>query len=217
MKKIGLMGGTFDPIHIGHLILGETAYEQFHLDRVVYMPAGNPPHKRHREGRATDEERYEMVNLAIRNNPHFAISDFEMTEDGYSYTYRTLEAIRKKHPDYELYFIIGADSLFDFDTWRMPQRICDNCVLIVATRNHTADDLLDRQIEHVRNTFSAHIEKLESENIDCSSNMIREWVNEGRSIRYYVTDPVIEYIQKHDIYRHLKEAEMPYLTPDSFQ
>lgn len=202
MKKIGLMGGTFDPIHIGHLILGETAFEQFHLDRVVYMPAGNPPHKRHREGRASDEERYEMVRLAISNNPHFTISDFEMNEDGYSYTYRTLEAVRKAHPDWELYFIIGADSLFDFDTWRDPQRICDNCILIVATRNHTASALLDSQIEHVRRSYSARIAKLESENIDCSSNMIRDWVGEGRSIRYYVTEPVRSYIEQHNIYRH---------------
>lgn len=199
-QKVGLMGGTFDPIHIGHLILGETAYEQFHLDRVVYMPAGNPPHKRHREGRATDEERYEMVQLAIRSNPHFAISDFEMNEDGYSYTYRTLEAIKKAHPDCDLYFIIGADSLFDFDTWREPQRICDNCTLIVATRNHTAAALLDEQIEHVRRKYHAGIEKLESENIDCSSNMIRSWISEGRSIRYYVADPVREYIRKNGIY-----------------
>lgn len=205
MKKIGLMGGTFDPVHIGHLILGETAYEQFHLDHVVYMPAGNPPHKRHREGRASDEERYEMVQLAIRDNPHFSISDFEMNEDGYSYTYRTLEAIRKAHPDYELYFIIGADSLFDFDTWREPQRICDNCVLIVATRNHTEADLLDSQIEHVREKYAARIEKLESENIDCSSNMIREWIKEKRSIRYYVTEPVRKYIEEHEIYRDLDE------------
>ncbi len=201
MKKIGLMGGTFDPIHIGHLILGETAFEQFDLDRVIYMPAGNPPHKRHREGRATDAERYEMVQLAIRNNPHFSISDFEMNEDGYSYTYRTLEAICRDHPDWELYFIIGADSLFDFDTWREPQRICDNCTLIVATRNHTATALLDERIAQVRQRYNARIEKLESENIDCSSNMIRDWINTGRSIRYYVTDPVMMYIEEHQIYR----------------
>lgn len=201
MKRIGLMGGTFDPIHIGHLILGETAYEQFALDRVIYMPAGNPPHKRHREGRATDEERYEMVKLAIDSNPHFSISDFEMNEDGYSYTYRTLEAIRGRHPDWKLYFIIGADSLFDFDTWREPQRICDNCSLIVATRNHTATELLDERIESVRRRYHAEIDKLESENIDCSSNMIRDWVGNGRSIRYYVTDPVRKYIEEHRIYR----------------
>lgn len=203
MAKIGLMGGTFDPIHIGHLILGEAAYGQFDLDKVLYMPAGNPPHKQNREGRASNEERFEMVELAIKGNPHFEICDFEMTEDGYSYTYRTLESLRASHPDYELYFIIGADSLFDFDSWYLPQRICDNCTLVVATRNHTSNELLDRQIAHVRETYHARVEKLDTENIDCSSNMIRGWIREDRSIRYYVPDAVMTYIKDHGIYRGL--------------
>ncbi len=99
MKKIGIMGGTFDPIHVGHLILGESAYDQFGLDKVLFMPAGNPPHKQNRAGRATNEERYEMVQLAIASNPHFGISDLEMTEDGYTYTYRTLEKLKSQNPD----------------------------------------------------------------------------------------------------------------------
>ena len=88
------MGGTFDPIHIGHLILGETAYEQFDLDQVLFMPAGNPPHKRNRLHRATDEQRSEMVRRAIASNPHFSLSLEEMNEDGFTYTYRTLERLR---------------------------------------------------------------------------------------------------------------------------
>ena len=121
------MGGTFDPIHIGHLILGESAWQQLGLDYVIYLPAGNPPHKQHREGRATDRQRMDMVQLATAENPHFIVSDFEMNEDGFTYTYRTLEHMRKEYPGAEIYFIIGADSLFDFDTWREPQKICDNC------------------------------------------------------------------------------------------
>lgn len=203
--RIGLMGGTFDPIHIGHLILGETAYDQFHLDRVIYMPAGNPPHKLHREGRASNEERFEMVRRAIEPNPHFSISDFEMTEDGYSYTYRTLETIRREHPEYEIFFIIGADSLFDFDSWREPQRICEQCTLVVATRNHTAREQLDRAIDGVKERYRARVLKLDTENIDCSSNQIRTWVREGRTIRYYVPDRVIDYIKEHHIYKRIPE------------
>ncbi|MGN0433508.1 MAG: nicotinate (nicotinamide) nucleotide adenylyltransferase, partial [Bilifractor sp.] len=122
-RKIGIMGGTFDPIHIGHLILGEAARQQFSLDKVFFMPAGNPPHKRNRAGRAGDEQRVDMVRLAIASNPGFELSLFEMNEDGYSYTYRTLEMLRNKNPDMDFYFIMGADSLFDFDQWREPQRI----------------------------------------------------------------------------------------------
>ena len=119
-KRVGIMGGTFDPIHIGHLILGETAYEQFDLDQVLFMPAGNPPHKRNRLHRATDEQRSEMVRRAIASNPHFSLSLEEMNEDGFTYTYRTLERLRAEHPDTDYFFILGADSLFDFDKWREP-------------------------------------------------------------------------------------------------
>ena len=90
------MGGTFDPIHVGHLILGEKAYEQLNLDKVWFMPSGNPPHKQNRMGRATDEQRIAMVQKAIAGNPHFELSLIEMHEEGYSYTYRTLESLKKK-------------------------------------------------------------------------------------------------------------------------
>ena len=97
-RKIGIMGGTFDPIHIGHLILGEAAYEQFGLDEVWFLPAGNPPHKRNRAGRAKDAQRVEMVRRAIASNPHFVLCTKEMKDEGYTYSYRTLEAMRKEHP-----------------------------------------------------------------------------------------------------------------------
>ena len=194
MRKVGIMGGTFDPIHIGHLILGENAYLQFGLDKVVFMPSGNPPHKKDRDG-GTDLQRMDMVKLAIASNTHFEISDIEMNEDGYTYTYRTLERLVKEHPDTEYYFIIGADSLFYFD-----QRIADACTLVVATRNHTSDEKLDEKIEFVRKLFNAKIEKLDTENIDCSSSQIRSWIKEGHTVKYYVPDTVINYIHTYHVY-----------------
>ena len=107
-KKIGIMGGTFDPIHVGHLILGEKAYEQLGLDKVWFMPSGNPPHKKNRQGQASNDERVSMVQKAISGNPHFELSLIEMNEDGYTYTYRTLETLKKQNPDTDYYFIIGA-------------------------------------------------------------------------------------------------------------
>ena len=199
MRKVGIMGGTFDPIHIGHLILGENAYLQFGLDKVVFMPSGNPPHKKDRDG-GTDLQRMDMVKLAIASNTHFEISDIEMNEEGYTYTYRTLEKLVKEHPDTEYYFIIGADSLFYFDTWNNPQRIADACTLVVATRNHTSDEKLDEKIEFVRKRFNANIEKLDTENIDCSSSQIRSWIKEGHTVKYYVPDTVINYIHTYHVY-----------------
>lgn len=195
------MGGTFDPIHIGHLILGEKAYEQLELEKVLFMPSGNPPHKKDRQGRASDEERTDMVRLAIGNNPHFELSLVEMHEKGYTYTFHTLEMLRKEHPDTDYYFIIGADSLYTFHTWMEPQRICDACTLVVATRNHTSLAELDREIGRVREDFHARVIRLDTMNIDISSQMLREWIGDGKSIRYYLPDPVIQYIDDKQIYR----------------
>lgn len=207
-KQIGIMGGTFDPIHIGHLILGETAYHQFHLDNVLFMPAGNPPHKQDRENRATDSQRVEMVRLAIASNPHFTLSMEEMHREGYSYTYRTLERLKKRYPDTEYYFILGADSLYTFDEWKEPARILGACTILVGTRNHTSDEKLDRVIEQLEEKYHGKIEKLESLNIDISSKMIRSWIEKGRSLAYYVPDQVIEYIQKNNIYKDCDEDEV---------
>lgn len=203
-RKVGIMGGTFDPIHIGHLILGENAYQQFGLETVVFMPSGHPPHKTDRVGRATNEERSEMVHLAIKSNPHFSLSYEEMNEEGYSYTYRTLEKLKRDHPDTEYYFIIGADSLLQFGGWMEPQRICDACTLVVATRNNTPNDELDRMIHHVSEKFNADVRKLDTLNIDISSNQIRIWISEERTIRYYVPDKVVDYINRHGVYDALK-------------
>ncbi len=199
--RIGIMGGTFDPIHIGHLIIGEAAWQQYALDKVLYMPSGNPPHKTHREGRATDEERLEMVRLAIADNPHFELSDREMHADGYTYTYRTLEALKALHPDDTYYFIIGADSLKDFPTWMKPQRICDACVLLVAERNHITTEKLDLHIRRIRELFGASVEKLMTENVDIASSELRKWIRDGSTIRYYVPDSVRRYILEHNLYR----------------
>lgn len=199
-KKIGIMGGTFDPIHMGHLILGEKAYEQLRLDKVWFMPSGNPPHKKNRQGRATDEQRVEMVRRAISDNPHFELSLEEMHEDGYTYTYHTLEILKEKNPDTDYYFIIGADSLYNFDTWMEPNRICQACTLVVASRNYGRNGDLNQQIRRCAQTYHGKFLRLDTMNIDVSSQQLRQWIREERSIRYYVPDNVITYIREQQIY-----------------
>ena len=204
-KRVGIMGGTFDPIHLGHLILGEKAYEQLHLDKVLFMPSGNPPHKRNRQGRATDDQRVEMVRKAICGNPHFELSLTEMHENGYTYTYHTLERMKKQNPDTDYYFIIGADSLYDFDSWMNPDRICQNFILVVAVRNHTSVAELDREMERLSLKYKGTFLRLDTMNIDISSETIRDWIKEKKSIRYYVADQVISYIEENHIYSPVKE------------
>jgi nicotinate-nucleotide adenylyltransferase len=207
-KKIraGIMGGTFDPIHMGHLILGERAREQFGLDFVYFMPAGNPPHKRHRAGRASDEQRTEMVRLAIASNPGFRLSLTEMNSDGFSYTYRTLERLDREHPDTDFYFIMGADSLVDFDTWKEPQRIADAAHLVVATRNEMDQDEFNALLEKRRKEFHADFLRLDTPNLDISSKHLRKMIQNGESVRYYIPDPVVEYIEANGIYRQHCES-----------
>ena len=194
---VGIMGGTFDPIHIGHLILAESAWQQFSLEKVLFMPSGNPPHKRNRDG-ATNQQRVDMVRLAIASNPHFELSLEEMHEQGYIYTKETLRRLRENHPDTDYYFIMGADSLLAFDSWNGPEEICRQCILTVAVRDSMDPDDLERAIEHVRIRYRADVRKLESPNI--SSHNIREWLSEGRSTRYYLPDEVLTYILDKDIY-----------------
>lgn len=200
VRKIGIMGGTFDPIHIGHLILGEAAYEQFGLDEVWFMPAGNPPHKRNRIGRASDEQRVEMVRRAISSNPHFVLSLEEMNEDGYSYTYRTLERLNAQYTQSEFYFIIGADSLFDFNTWREPQRIADACKIVVATRNQISPEVFESVLNQRREQFHGSFLKLDTPNLDISSQTIRSWIKEHQTVRYYLPESVRNYIIDQRIY-----------------
>lgn len=199
-KKIGIMGGTFDPVHVGHLILGEAAYRQFSLERVWFMPSGNPPHKRDRTGGATDEQRVEMVRLAISDNPHFRLSLIEMYEDGYSYTYRTLEYLRKQYPDTEFYFIIGGDSLFEFNHWREPQRIANACHIVAAVRNQVSPEKFDTVLSDMRNRYQREFLKLDTPNLDISSRHIRDMILKGESVKYYLPDPVIQYIYENHIY-----------------
>lgn len=195
------MGGTFDPIHMGHLILGEKAYEQLKLDKILFMPSGNPPHKKDRTGRASDEERVEMVRRAISGNPHFELSLIEMNERGYTYTYHTLEALKEKNPDTDYFFIIGADSLYNFETWMEPARICQACTLVVATRNHTPIMELNREMTRLSDKYHGIFLRLDTMNIDVSSEILRDWIRKKQSVRYYMQDSVIAYIEERQIYR----------------
>ncbi len=200
-RRVGIMGGTFDPIHIGHLILGECAWKDFGLDTVVFMPSGNPPHKQDRAGRASGADRLAMTALAVSDNPHFEVSDLEMRMDGLTYTYRTLETMKRERPADELFFIIGADSLIDFDTWRHPGRICELCTLLIAPRDHIPPSEMTERMNALRERYGARTGKLSMHDIDISSRNLREAVRDGRSVRYAVPDSVRRYIGEHHLYR----------------
>ena len=200
MKKIGIMGGTFNPIHFGHLFLAENAYEQLGLDLVLFIPSKNPPHKTKPED-ITEQQRIDMIQLAIQENPHFALSTIEMEREGMTYTADTMTILKEQNPDIEYYFIIGADSLFLMHKWYQPQVIFDNCTVAAANRDHADKVALTKQIQLLKKQFDANIILIDMPTVQVSSCNIRERVAARKSIRYYLPGSVLEYIESKHLYR----------------
>ena len=198
-RKTGIMGGTFNPIHIGHLLLAESARETFGLDEVLFVPSGFSYMKKGME-MADKKMRLEMTRLAISGNPSFALSPVEVERDGNSYTCETLEALRAGQPETEFYFIVGADSLFAMETWKRPETIFQNCTVLAAVRKGNGHDELNAQIACLEEKYGTEIGRIPMEEIPVSSTDIRNRVHHGKSIRYMVPDNVIAYIKKHRLY-----------------
>lgn len=199
-RKVGIMGGTFDPIHTGHLILAENAYEKFELDKVLVMPSGQPPHK-------TDKtitnaaHRSTMIKLAISDNPHLEYSGYELERDGYIYTAETLTGLKEEYPATEFYFIVGADSLFSIEKWKDPELIFQNSVILAAKRDEVDDIDLEKQMDNLSQKYQARIEKLDVPYIGISSSMIRFRVSNRETIKYFVHSEVEKYIYKNNLYK----------------
>jgi len=199
MNKVGIMGGTFNPVHNGHLFLAEHAYEQVGLDYVLFMPTMNPPHKT-RTDIISAEHRLNMVKLAIKNNPNFKLSDLELKRPGLTYTSDTLKILKENEPDNELYFIVGADSLMMITTWHEPQTIFSLSTLVVGERKDYPAEKLKEQADYLEKTYNGKIIFLDMPNIEISSENIRERIAENKTIRYYVPDDVLEYIKLNKLY-----------------
>lgn len=203
MRKIGIMGGTFNPIHYGHLFMAEQACEQVGLDKVLFMPSNNPPHKDNGVI-ISNEHRSTMVELSIEGNPHFELSTMELDRKGITYTADTLRILVNEHPNMEYYFIIGADSFFNLNKWREPESIFKLCTLLVFER-----DLVykDKMLEHYNYLSSIYpnikVIFLSMPTIQISSENIRERINDNLSIRYYVSDKVLTYISEHKLYTNV--------------
>ncbi|MGL5260148.1 MAG: nicotinate-nucleotide adenylyltransferase, partial [Lachnospiraceae bacterium] len=184
-KRVGIMGGTFNPIHLGHLILGENAYEELELDEILFVPSGNPYMKNYVDVLDT-KTRITMTGDAIEDNPHFALSTIEVDRDGNSYSYQTIETLKENNPNTDYYFIIGADSLFLMENWMHPEKIFPEVTIAVAVRGEYDHEKLDQKIEELKEKYKGTIVKLSCRSVDISSTNIRKRVKEGKSIRYMV-------------------------------
>ena len=201
MTRTGIMGGTFDPIHIGHLILAETAYEEAGLDRVLLMPTGVSYFKE--DQKVTDPQlRLKMTEAAAAGNPHFEASDIEVRRSGNTYTCETLRQLKKERPDEEFYYIVGADTLVMMSLWKEPESIFRDCTILVETRgSEVSEQALKEEIRKLREKYAARIIPLSVRNMDISSTDIRERVSDGRSIRYLVPEAVEEIIRENGLYQ----------------
>jgi nicotinate-nucleotide adenylyltransferase len=201
MRRIGILGGTFDPIHLGHLILAEKAKDKCGLDEVWFMPAKTPPHKL---GKRVSEfsDRKAMIDLAIKEYKYFYCSDFENTLEGNSYTYNTLERLQSEYIDDEFYFIMGADSFYEIESWRNPDIILRIVKLIVASRDYSNENLtLKKHFEYLKSKYEIKgIYFLDTMDIDISSTKIRELLKLGDDIKNYVPESVCRYIKEKKVY-----------------
>ena len=192
--RLGLFGGTFDPIHVGHLILAEQCREACGLDQVWFVVANEPPHKRGLK-RTGVHHRLEMARLAIAGNPGFAASDIEADRSGPSYSVDTLEQIQAERPGDELFFLIGGDSLVDLPTWREPDRIARMASIVVVNRPGAQAEAPDLGAD------AKPFVILPIPPIGVSSSDLRRRLAEGRSVRYMVPGAVAAYIEAHKLYR----------------
>jgi nicotinate-nucleotide adenylyltransferase len=188
--RIGIFGGTFDPPHVGHLIVASDACVALELDRLILVPSADPPHKRGAVT-GTPEQRLEMVRAAVRDDPRFAVDDLELRREGASYTVDTLRALRSRYPEAELFFLVGVDQMRELHSWREPREVARLARLSVVTREGDTPDA-DSPFEHTVVPVTR---------IDLSATDIRRRIREGKSVRYLVTEEVAGMIEEFGLYR----------------
>ncbi len=199
-EKIGVLGGTFNPVHNGHIQLAETAYRQAGLDCVIFMPSGKSYMKRDLYV-LPGEERLKLIDLSISDIPYFQTSDLELKRSGNTYTYETLEMLKEKNPSCDYYFIIGADCLFSMENWVNPRRIFDSCTIVAAVRNGRDKTELAQKAKELKERFDAKVILLDFEEISVSSSEIREKIKKGEPVDSLLPQKAADYLLTKGFFR----------------
>lgn len=197
--KIGILGGTFNPIHSGHLYLAGKAMEKAGLTKVLFVPS-NISYMKDQTDLVSVSDRIAMVELAIAEYPDFAFSKVDIERGGNSYSCETIADIREQYPDAELYFIAGADTLFQMEEWRNPQDIFAQAVILVAYRSGDTPEHLEEKIRELESVYHARILLIAVDRVDISSSEIREAVRTGQDFGGMVPEPVGDYMIRHKLY-----------------
>lgn len=200
--KIGIMGGTFNPIHNGHLILAKTALEQYQLDKIWFMPSGLPAHKSNAE-LLSAQVRLHMVKLAIEGISGFEASAFEIEREGFTYTADTLVELNEKYPGTDFYFIIGGDSLMKFHHWVKPEVISSYTTLLAAGRHGYSADEINEQAIRLKKQFGTKVQLLDMPELNISSNSIRSFCfkQQYAEIKHMLPEKVLQYIMEHELWK----------------
>lgn len=200
-SRIGILGGTFDPIHNGHLNLAQTAYRDFHLDKILVMPTGNPPHKPG-QVRTSLEDRITMVKLAIEENSNLEYSNVECERSGYIYSADTMELLKKANPDTEYFFIMGADSLMNITSWHNPEKLFQYTNILAAIRDDVCKSQLEKKILSLKKQYKCKIDFLQAKRFDVSSHQIRKKIFSGEleDLEFLLPEKVYSYIKRKGLY-----------------
>lgn len=198
-KKIGIFGGTFDPVHMAHLHMAQCALEQAKLDKVIFLPNGTPPHKEN-SGITAGEHRYNMLVLATKDNPCFEVSDYELSKVGMCYTADTMRYYRSAYPDDSFVFILGADSLDYLDRWYDGENLVKENSFLVAVRDVRGGYDFGDNIRRIED-MGGKVEVVQMPPIEISSTYIRETASKGHSVAYLTTPMVEQYIRDKELYK----------------
>jgi len=200
LKKLAIMGGTFDPIHYGHLVSAEAVRIQYNIDKIIFIPSGNPPHK-HNINITPAEHRYIMAQMAVLSNPYFEVSRLELDREGRSYTVDTIKELREVlGNNIELYFITGADAILEILTWKNVGELLSLCKFIAVTRPGYGKAELYNKVSELKSLFKSDIITINVPEFAISSTDIRDRVASGKSIKYLVPESVEAYIEKNKLY-----------------
>ena len=199
-KRYAIMGGTFDPIHYGHLAAAEAVRQCLNCSKVIFIPSGNPPHKTGRVLTASTH-RYAMTLQAVSSNPYFEVSNIEINRDGYTYTLDTIKELKGLYgEEVELLFITGADALLEIETWYKVEELLAQCSFVAVTRPGYDKTKLEQKLQYLKSKYNSVLFIVDVPGLNISSTDIRSRIAENVSIKYLLPEPVEQYIYKHGLY-----------------